>query len=95
MYTSKFTIIAIIGLFLLVSFLSAQDQWNQNDFFKKEHSISKGASSGGVPFWDYVGSTIVTNKFIRLTSDSQSLQGALWNIVVSDLYIVVCISSRI
>jgi hypothetical protein len=42
--------------------------------------------AGGVPYWDFVGSTIVTNKFIRLTSDSQSLAGGLWNAVVSFIF---------
>jgi len=44
-------------------------------------------SGAGIPFWDFVGSTIVTNKMIRLTSDSQSLQGGLWNIVVRIFFV--------
>ena len=80
--TLLWLLVALSGL----NFSYGQDQWNTVDFFKKEHSISKGASSGGIPFWDYTGSTIVTNKFIRLTSDSQSLQGGLWNQVVSQTF---------
>jgi len=32
--------------------------------------------------WDFVGNTIVTNNYVRLTSDQQSQKGAIWNIVV-------------
>lgn len=41
-----------------------------------------------IPYWDFMGSTMVTNNYIRLTSDLQSKQGALWNSVVS-IYIIV------
>ncbi len=37
--------------------------------------------SGSVPFWDFVGSTVVSNKYVRLTADARSLKGALWNSV--------------
>lgn len=36
-----------------------------------------------VPNWDFFGSTMVTSNFIRLTSDTQSQRGSLWNQVVS------------
>lgn len=36
-----------------------------------------------IPYWDFLGNTIVTNNYIRLTPDLQSKQGALWNAVVS------------
>lgn len=36
-----------------------------------------------IPYWDFTGSTIVTNNYIRLTSDDQSLSGSIWNQVVS------------
>jgi hypothetical protein len=35
-----------------------------------------------VPYWDFMGSTMVTNNYVRLTPDSQSKQGLLWNSVV-------------
>ena len=38
----------------------------------------------GLQFWDYGGSTVITNSYIRLTSDHQSQQGILWNTLVSD-----------
>lgn len=36
-----------------------------------------------IPYWDFMGSTMVTNNYIRLTPDLQSKQGALWNSIVS------------
>jgi len=41
-----------------------------------------------IPYWDFMGSTMVTNNYIRLTPDLQSKQGALWNSVVSILFII-------
>lgn len=35
-----------------------------------------------IPFWDFFGSTMVTNNYVRLTPDLQSKTGALWNSVV-------------
>lgn len=32
--------------------------------------------------WDVVGSSLVTNNYVRLTQDSQSRRGGLWNNVV-------------
>ena len=38
-----------------------------------------------IPNWDFTGNTMVTTSFIRLTTDSQSKIGGLWNKVVSVL----------
>lgn len=35
-----------------------------------------------MPFWDFLGSTVITSNYIRLTSDLQSKSGAVWNTVV-------------
>lgn len=40
-----------------------------------------------IPNWDFMGSTMVTNNYIRLTPDLQSKQGALWNSVASISFI--------
>ena len=40
-------------------------------------AVIPGGSS--MPLWDFVGSTIVTNNYVRLTSDHQSRQGGIWN----------------
>ena len=37
-----------------------------------------------MPFWDFMGSVVVTSNYVRLTSDLQSKFGALWNSVVSN-----------
>jgi len=74
--------LAVYFLAILCVSLSEQ-QDNINDWFRREHSLSKpyGGSGTGIPYWDFIGSTIVTNKFIRLTADAQSLQGGLWNTI--------------
>lgn len=41
-----------------------------------------------IPYWDFIGNTIVTNNYIRLTPDAQSKQGAIWNSVVSYLFCI-------
>ncbi|GLV44360.1 uncharacterized protein CBL_10164 [Carabus blaptoides fortunei] len=48
---------------------------------KREHSLIKPYQGSGmsIPFWDFTGSTMVTNNYVRLTPDLQSLTGALWN----------------
>lgn len=43
--------------------------------------ISKG-NGVGIPYWDLQGTTIVTGQYIRLTADTQSVQGGIWNNVV-------------
>ncbi len=39
-----------------------------------------------MPFWDFLGSTVITSNYVRLTSDLQSKSGAIWNIVVFTCY---------
>lgn len=41
-----------------------------------------------IPNWDFLGTTMVTSNYIRLTPDEQSRQGALWNSAVS--LIITC-----
>lgn len=36
-----------------------------------------------MPYWDFLGSTIVTSNYVRLTPDLQSKSGAIWNTAVS------------
>ena len=36
-----------------------------------------------IPYWDIIGSSIVSQNQIRLTSDAQSVRGAIWNKNVS------------
>lgn len=48
-------------------------------------SLGSGLS---MPFWDFLGSTVITSNYIRLTSDLQSKSGAVWNTVVTHKYFV-------
>lgn len=68
-------------LLLLVLLASLRAEWNTKDFQKREHSLVKPyqGSGFGVPNWDFLGSTIVTTNYIRLTPDQRSKQGAIWN----------------
>ncbi|XP_065212304.1 vesicular integral-membrane protein VIP36 [Planococcus citri] len=79
-----------LKLSFLVSFIlliihgqSAETEWNTKDYFKREHSLIKPYQSTGmtIPYWDFLGSTMVTNNYVRLTADEQSRFGALWNSV--------------
>ncbi|KRZ18151.1 VIP36-like protein, partial [Trichinella zimbabwensis] len=55
----------------------------QRGFNRREHSLSKPYQNTGfnIPFWNFGGSTIVTSDYIRLTPDSPSRQGFLWNTI--------------
>ncbi|KAJ8946905.1 hypothetical protein NQ318_008261 [Aromia moschata] len=68
-------------LLLLTNLISAA--WNTKDFMKREHSLIKPYYGSGIdlPFWQFMGSTIVTPNYIRLTDDTQSKRGAIWNTV--------------
>lgn len=68
---------------LLLSFsptISPQE-WNTQDYMKREHSLVKPYQGMGtsIPYWDFLGNTMVTNNYIRLTGDVQSVRGAVWN----------------
>ena len=43
------------------------------------NAIFFAGSGASMPLWDFVGSTLVTNNYVRLTSDHQSRQGGIWN----------------
>jgi len=77
---------ALLQHFHFVSFLlflvtTLRAEWNTKDFQKREHSLVKPYQGAGfgVPNWDFLGSTMVTSNYIRLTPDQRSKQGALWN----------------
>lgn len=68
--------------FLFTIFLkSIKAQWNTNDYLKKEHTLIKPYQAGGmsIPNWDFTGTTIITSNHVRLTSDTQSQRGSIWN----------------
>jgi len=47
----------------------------------RQHSFSKPFQSSGfgMPYWDFLGSTMVTDSHVRLTANKQSQRGAIWN----------------
>lgn len=73
---------AILIYFLIVGILrSVNAEWSTKDYMKREHSLIRPYQGSGmtIPYWDFMGSTMVTNNYIRLTPDLQSKQGAIWN----------------
>ncbi|XP_011496904.1 PREDICTED: vesicular integral-membrane protein VIP36 [Ceratosolen solmsi marchali] len=70
-------------LFIIEFFAMVSAEWNTNDYMKREHSLIRPYQGSGmtIPYWDFVGSTLVTNNYVRLTPDVQSQQGAIWNTV--------------
>ncbi|CAL7938214.1 unnamed protein product [Xylocopa violacea] len=75
--------IVVPCLILIVSALEliAAAEWNTKDYMKREHSLIRPYQGSGmtIPYWDFTGSTMVTNNYIRLTPDLQSKQGSIWN----------------
>ena len=54
---------------------------DEDGYFKREHSLFQPYQGMGmdVPFWEFGGATVITNQYVRLTPDRQSMRGALWN----------------
>lgn len=75
----KYTSITLLLVSLKNSFTFGV--WNTNDYLKREHSVIKPYQASGIsiPYWDFTGSVMITNSYIRLTPDSQSRSGAIWN----------------
>ncbi|KAE9544247.1 hypothetical protein AGLY_001426 [Aphis glycines] len=78
------TVVTKIYIFTFVfSFLCREvySEWNTRDYMKRDHSLLKPYQGSGitVPNWDFMGSTIVTDKYVRLTPDLQSKSGSIWN----------------
>ncbi|XP_059171508.1 vesicular integral-membrane protein VIP36-like [Physella acuta] len=74
----------VLFSFIITTFLhsiATEGDWNTKDFQRREHSLTKPyqGSGMGIPHWDMLGSTMVTNNYIRLTPDRQSKMGAIWN----------------
>jgi len=73
-----------LGNYLIIfAFTVVNGDWNTNDYLKREHSLMKPYTGSGLsmPFWDYIGSTVVTSNYVRMTPDLQSKSGSLWNTV--------------
>ncbi|KAF2363153.1 Legume-like lectin [Trinorchestia longiramus] len=61
--------------------LSVPEILDSHEYLKREHSLVRPYQGTGtiIPNWDFLGTTMVTSNFIRLTADVQSQRGALWN----------------
>ncbi|KPI93706.1 Vesicular integral-membrane protein VIP36 [Papilio xuthus] len=79
MYYEKFLFIKF--LFISVFYTPVFAEWNTRDYIMRQHSLTKPYQGSGmsVPHWDFLGSTIVTSNYVRLTPDMQSKSGAIWN----------------
>ena len=63
------------------------DHWDDSPgFLKRSHSLIS-PFSGNLPLWELKGDSMATAEYIRLTSDQQSKNGAIWSRVVSPYFI--------
>lgn len=65
-----------------------QGEWPDHWLWTKVFTNNKinwliSGSGMSVPYWDFLGNTIVTTNYVRLTPDLQSKSGAIWNTAVS------------
>ncbi|XP_071368747.1 lectin, mannose-binding 2-like b [Centroberyx affinis] len=66
----------------LISQSLADDEYEMDDFLKREYSLTKpyrGLGFSSSSQWDLMGSAMVTPEHVRLTPDLQSRQGAVWS----------------
>jgi len=72
--------LACVLVFQISSSL-AQNPVRETNYNRREHSLIKPFLSAGltVPYWDYTGSVMFTQSYVRLTPDEQSMSGAIWN----------------
>nr|CAB3263451.1 vesicular integral-membrane protein VIP36 [Phallusia mammillata] len=70
----------LIVVFCLVNIIRGQTA-PEGGFLKREHSLVKPYSGNGMtmPFWDFRDNAMITNNFIRLTSNHQGQLGSVWN----------------
>ncbi|XP_010876122.1 lectin, mannose-binding 2-like a isoform X2 [Esox lucius] len=80
-------------VFLIATGISIADDGHHEmeEFLKRELSLSKpyqGVGSSSSSHWELMGDAMVTTEQIRLTSDMQSKQGAVWS------RIALCLETR-
>jgi len=82
-FSVNMTILSYFLATFLIVCTVAEDNWDVGDYYKREHSLTKPYQGSGwqVHNWDFYGSTIVSNDFVRLTADVKSQIGAIWNSV--------------
>ncbi|KAM3867694.1 lectin, mannose-binding 2-like b [Diretmus argenteus] len=70
----------VLGILMRPS--AADDEYANDDFLKREYSLTKpyrGLGFSSSSQWDLMGSAMVTPEHVRLTPDLQSRQGAVWS----------------
>ncbi|XP_028414980.1 VIP36-like protein [Dendronephthya gigantea] len=74
-------VVFLVIFFTNISFIYGIELASSNGYVRREHSLTKPFQAGtiGLQFWDFGGSTLITNNYIRLTEDHQSQKGYLWN----------------
>ncbi|CAL9683461.1 unnamed protein product [Knipowitschia caucasica] len=85
MYVTLFTFTLLC---LHWSRCSSDDDHEMEEFLKREFSLSKpyqGVGSLGSSHWELMGDAMITTEQVRLTSDMQSRQGAVWSRTPCDL----------
>eukprot|EP00049_Salpingoeca_infusionum_P000599 m.41150 g.41150 ORF g.41150 m.41150 type:complete len:364 (-) comp10521_c0_seq3:293-1384(-) len=65
-----------------MSVVAQKKHYDPSGFVHRMHSVNQPylAADMVVPHWDFIGNTVITDDYIRLTPDRQSKRGALWNL---------------
>ncbi|XP_026997901.1 lectin, mannose-binding 2-like b isoform X1 [Tachysurus fulvidraco] len=72
----------LLFLITLTSRCSGNDDFQRDEFLKREYSLTKpyqGLGSSSSSHWDLLGNAIITPEYVRLTPDLQSRQGGVWS----------------
>eukprot|EP00049_Salpingoeca_infusionum_P007837 m.126702 g.126702 ORF g.126702 m.126702 type:complete len:339 (+) comp13841_c0_seq1:33-1049(+) len=82
--TPKRAVVAALFASTLLVLAQANNHQIEHDpqgYIFHDHCVQHPYMSNGmdIPNWDFSGSTVVTDDYIRLTPDRQSRRGALWN----------------
>ncbi|KAK3514756.1 hypothetical protein QTP70_029801 [Hemibagrus guttatus] len=76
-------------LLALTSRCSGNDDFQRDEFLKREYSLTKpyqGLGSSSSSHFDLLGNAMITPEYVRLTPDLQSRQGAVWSRIVSPVF---------
>uniref|UniRef100_A0A6G1S9P6 VIP36-like protein n=1 Tax=Aceria tosichella TaxID=561515 RepID=A0A6G1S9P6_9ACAR len=78
-----FILLAAVTIHTFPTTFAQFQQPSSDNVYQREHSLVKPYQGSGmtIPNWEFFGSTIVTSNYIRLTQDTQSRQGGIWNVV--------------
>lgn len=63
--------------------LRHQSSFRTNVLVRVSHGVFEGIGVSGSSHWELMGDAVVTTDHVRLTSDQQSKQGAVWSRMVS------------